>query len=189
MRTLLALLVASLAGCASKTPADPAPPQAADAAQAPSSPNTDVSTLEPFETDDGRMGYRDETGKVRIAPEFLMATSFLPGGIAWVAASDALYWIDAKGRRVAQAYPYDNGADEFVEGRARIIEGGKVGFIDESGQVVVRARFDFLGPLDGGRAPFCNGCVEVQDGEHSFYDGGVWGLIDRDGNVLDEAER
>lgn len=144
--------------------------------------------LEPFEADNGRYGFRDANRKVVIPPTFHLASEFSPDGIAWVAADDGLFWIDRTGRRLARAFNYDNGADPFVEGRARIVENDLMGFIDQRGKVVVKPRFRFLAPLENGRARFCDGCSKVEDGEHYRFEGGRWGYIDADGKVVEEAK-
>lgn len=144
--------------------------------------------LQPFEGDNGRYGFRDDSGKVRIEPTFHFATGFSPEGIAWVAADEGLFWIDRMGKRLAQAVAYDNGADPFVEGRARIVDNGLMGFIDQKGMVVVKPRFTFLAPMEGGRARFCEGCTKVADGEHYRFEGGRWGYVDADGKVVEPAK-
>lgn len=175
LRTVLVLSLVVFAACRSTDVVEPVEPV---------EPAEPVVVLEPFESDDGPMGYRDASGKVHIAAQYDFATDFTPEGIAWVAGADGLAWIDRSGKTLAKAFAYDNGADPFVEGRARIVDNGRMGFIDPNGRVVVEATFDFLRPMKNGRASFCKGCVEIDDGEHSVFDGGEWGFIDADGVVL-----
>lgn len=175
MRTLLVLSLVVIGGCRSAVVV--APVEQVEKVEK-------VVVLEPFESEEGRMGYRDQTGKVHIEAKYDHATEFTPEGIAWVASADGLEWIDRSGNTLAQAFNYDNGADPFVEGRARIVNNGLMGFIDPTGRVVVPATFDFLMPMEGGRAQFCDGCVQVYDGEHWYYQGGNSGHIDANGMVL-----
>jgi hypothetical protein len=88
--------------------------------------------------------------------------------------------------RTAPALPFDNGPDRFVEGLARSIRDGKVGFVDESLDLVVPREWDFAFPFEGGVARVCTGCTARRHsgGEHSEVVGGRWGYIDREGNVV-----
>ncbi len=132
-----------------------------------------------------RWGYRDARGAVVVAPRFTVAQEFSPGGIAAVA--DAAGWriIDRRGKvLIRQPYLVDNGPDPFEQGLARFREGGRVGFFDERGTVVIPARFDFVTPFSEGRAAFCEGCRERAEGEHRSVQGGRWGFIDRKGAVV-----
>lgn len=181
LRTLLVLSLVVVSACRSAVVVEPIE------IVEPVEPVETVTVLSPFESEDGRMGYRDQTGKVHIEAKYDHASEFTPEGIAWVASSSGLQWIDRSGVTLAQAYVYDNGPDPFVEGRSRILSGGLVGFIDPTGRIVVPATFDFLMPMENGRAQFCDGCVQVFDGEHSNYEGGYSGYIDANGVVLPPA--
>lgn len=130
------------------------------------------------------MGYRDHEGTVFIPPKYDFATDFTAEGIAWVAGPDGLEWIDRSGKVLAKAFAFENGADPFVEGRARIISDGLVGFIDPTGKVVVPPMYEGLSQMDEGRAAFCKGCVPVSEDGGSYYHGGEWGYIDGDGNII-----
>ena len=132
----------------------------------------------------GLWGYRDARGAVVIEPRFLVAQDFSVHGIAAVA--DAVGWriIDQRGAvLIPQPYLVDNGPDPFLEGLARFVESGRLGFYDERGRVVIPARFVFVTPFSEGRAAFCEGCREQAEGEHRSVRGGRWGFIDRRGNV------
>ena len=79
---------------------------------------------------------------------------------------------------------YDNGPDAFADGLARFGANDKIGFFNESGGLIIPARFDFALPFSEGLAAFCSGCRKVQDGEHSRHEGGQWGYIDLTGNAV-----
>jgi len=80
----------------------------------------------------------------------------------------------------------DNGADYFVEGRARSNLGGKIGYIDRSLRLVIARRYDGALPFRGGVAEVCFGCTIRSDGEHQSYAGGRWQRIDRFGRERPE---
>lgn len=146
-----------------------------------------------FEAADGRFGFRDAHNQVVIEPRFRFAYEFSAGGVAPVVEEKRFAFIDSTGRVIAEAFPYDNGPDYFVEGRARIVRNGQVGFIDRQGAVVVAPRWDFASPFCEGRAVVCRGCgTRWQRGQKTFG-GGRWGYIDGQGKLvipleLDAAE-
>lgn len=126
-------------------------------------------------------GYRDEAGTVRIQPRFRYAYEFSPEGVAGAIYGARGVFIDTSGKVLADAFMEDNGPDYFVAGRARIVDQGKVGFLDASGRVVVAPRFDGAGAFCEGLAVVCVGCTTRKSGEHDEWVGGRWGYIDRSG--------
>jgi hypothetical protein len=141
-----------------------------------------------FEAADGRHGFRDQSGKVVIPPRFRFAYEFSPDGVASVVEEKRFAFIDVTGRVIAQAYPYDNGPDYFVEGRARILRRDKVGFIDRAGKIVVDPRWEYAASFCEGRAAVCKGCrVVIKNGEKELG-GGKWGYIDLDGKLVVPTE-
>lgn len=193
MRPLLAII--ALVSCRAEPPTAPTaaveatPPVAAAPIDRNCEP--DVAT-EPapgadriaFEGEDGGWGYRDAAGNVVIAPTLFVAGAFTAEGTAGVIAQDGAWFIDRSGRRLAAAMMFDNGPDYFVQGLARIVEGGKHGFIDRAGTIVIAPQFDGAGSFCEGRAPVCMGCRPVQRGEHTELVGGQWGFIDRTGRPV-----
>jgi hypothetical protein len=137
-----------------------------------------------FEAADGRHGFKDRSGKVVIEPRFRFAYEFSPEGVAPVVEEKRFAFIDVTGHVIAEAYPYDNGPDYFVEGRARILRHGKIGFIDRAGKIVIEPRWEYATSFCEGRAAVCKGCrVRVRHGEKELG-GGKWGYIDLEGKVV-----
>ncbi len=137
-----------------------------------------------FESKDGKYGFKNAAGEVVIEPSFMFAFGFSAKGLGAVADEDGFAFIDARGTVLARAFAFDNGPDYFVADRARIIDGDKVGFIDELGAIVVEPTYDAAGSFCKGMAPVCTGCRRVEDGEHYRMVGGRWGFIDRSGTVV-----
>jgi len=79
---------------------------------------------------------------------------------------------------------FDNGADYFVENLARYTENGKIGFIDENGNIAIKAEYVFAFPFRNSYAIVCNGCTPVPYDEYSVLTGGTWGCIDKNGNIV-----
>ena len=90
----------------------------------------------------------------------------------------------------APALPFDNGPDYFVEGLARTIRDGKVGFVDDRLELVVPRRWDFAFPFEKGLARVCSGCSIERDeaDSHGSLSGGAWGMIDRAGRIVVPVE-
>ena len=91
----------------------------------------------------------------------------------------------SKSGKVVHTYFFDNGADYFHDGLARVIKKGKIGFIDENLKVVIKPKYDFATPFKNGKARVCNGCREKKDGEHNIMVGGKWGTIDTIGKLIE----
>lgn len=139
-----------------------------------------------FENEDGLFGFKDPQGNVVIPARFQFAYAFSEQGLGAAVLANQFMFINRRGQMIAQAFPYDNGPDYFVEGRARIVRDGKVGFIDKTGTIVIEPRFDFAGPFCDGRAAMCEGCRRVVHGEHAGYEGGLWGQIDASGRIISQ---
>jgi hypothetical protein len=110
----------------------------------------------------GRYGYIDHNGAVVIQPQFLWGDDF-DHGYAEVYVCSRLVSIDASGK-VVPLRP----ANQFDPQPRRL--GGKVGFVDASGQFKIQPSFDDA-------LPFSDGVAAVQ--VH-----GLWGFIDSSGHEV-----
>ena len=104
-------------------------------------------------------------------------------GLAAVFVDGKAFCVSKDGRS-ARVHYFDNGADYFVEGRARTISKGKYGFIDRKLNVVIKPEYDFVLPFERGLAAVCNGCRFASDGEHSLVCSGAWGAINLKGEIV-----
>jgi hypothetical protein len=128
-----------------------------------------------------------EEGELSILEPHLARLAFDDAGLAtvWVGKKEVAY-VHRSGK-AAWVLPFDNGADYFVEGLARTVRGGKVGFLNQNLEVVIEPRWDFAFPFENGRAVVCQGCRPEPvgpDHEHSSVEGGKWGVIGKDGAVV-----
>lgn len=105
----------------------------------------------------GLSGYKNKAGAIVIPAQYREAYPFGPGGIAAVnQPGPGFGFIDPHGTLIARAHAMDNGPDYFQDKLARIIgPGGKVGYIDSAGTIVIAPRFDEA-------MPFCNGKAAVK---------------------------
>ncbi len=144
-----------------------------------------VPALQKFQDDSsGLWGFKNAQGIVVIEPQFYFANNFT-GSIAAVADKNGCYYIDLQGNRLAiKPFVIDNGPDYFREGMARFIENGKIGFLDREGQVVIKARFQFVTSFSEGLAAFCQNCQFIKQGEHTIPKGGKWGFINQKGEIV-----
>lgn len=127
---------------------------------------------------------RDASGAISVRQGAVAPERFGPEGVGAIRIEGRLYFVNRKGK-TAPAFFFDNGADYFVEGLARTVRHGKVGFVNVDLSEVVPAQWDFAYPFDRGFTKVCIGCVSKRVGdEHSVTAGGKWGCIDRTGRVV-----
>ncbi len=157
----------------STEPAKPAEPEPADP-KVTASPRSEP-LLEPWlilKAANGKWGFIDVNGEVKIEPQFDWAISFNRSALAPVEVDDKWGYIDRTGSFVVEPkYDY---VGEFSDGRARVTFDsftGTDGFIDEKGEVII--------PLEYDADDFKEGMSRIE------ADGKV-GYIDRDGNVVVE---
>jgi len=106
-------------------------------------------------------------------------------GTIYVTGSGVAY--ATRGGKTAWAHPFDNGADDFVEGLARTVRDSKIGFMNKNLDVVIEPTWDFAFPFERGLEVVCEGCKIVpvcKDCDHSEVVDGKWGYIDSRGAVV-----
>ena len=133
-----------------------------------------VGATKSYSGDDG-WGYIDRTGKWAIAPQFEWASSFREN-LAPVNPRRNRGYIDPTGAYVLRPPMPEAEEDcatawgDFAEGLPRWKFGGKYGFIDRSGKVVIEPTFDLTFHFSDGVA-----AVLIRE---------KWGYIDRLGNYV-----
>lgn len=160
-------------------------PEAKAVAAVPAEPTVaaPMPALELFEGEGGLSGYRTAAGEVVIPAKYSMANPFVDA-VAAVLSDKGWVFIDRTGKTLATAFLFDNGPDEFVEGRARVVEGEKYGFLASTGELVVPPTWSFAEAFSGGYAAVCEGCKREDSGEHFFMTGGKWGYVDVAGKLV-----
>jgi len=124
---------------------------------------------------------RDANGNLKLRPD-LLADIEAGAGVQTIHSDGR--WLFALEGKTLVALTYDNGADYFQEGLARTVQGGKIGFINPSLELVIPPIWDFAFPFENGYSVICTGCRQEPDGEHSSIVGGGWGYIDLRGKVV-----
>ena len=111
-------------------------------------------------------------------------------GLSTVYSTQGVFYISKTGKSI-KMYFHDMGADYFVEGLARYISHGKIGFINPKLHIVISAKYDHATSFKNGLAFVSNGCHKERDKddpEHSHIVGGLWGAIDKNGTVVVPVE-
>jgi hypothetical protein len=133
-------------------------------------------------SDNGKVGYIDQTGKIVIAPDSRIPEGWAPGefhnGLLEIGESNGVY-IDATGKKVIDKRFY-RGWD-FSEGLAAAMDkaGGKWGYIDTKGTFAITPRFssssgNYVWPFENDMAK-----IEVA---------GRYGYIDHSGDFVIHPE-
>lgn len=143
----------------------------------------------------GRHGFIDRSGEFAIRPSFLHASDFSDGMARVVVEGPCMFYedgpcpgggllggsgqaanevppckftfVDRRGSVLEERF---DGAQDFSEGLAAVKRGGKWGFIDKSGRLVVEPRFDDASGFKDGRA--------------LVMQGGLYGFIDERGEFV-----
>jgi len=128
--------------------------------------------------------HRNTAGNLVVEPIALAVLAMRGVDPAAVTFGANLHYLNAAGVAVP-VLPFDNGPDYFIEGLARTVHDGKVGFINKSLAVVIPPSWDFAFPFENGAAIVCDGCeVRPAGHEHGEVVGGRWGVIDSRGQVV-----
>jgi pimeloyl-ACP methyl ester carboxylesterase len=123
-------------------------------------------------------------GTLRLQPQHLSRIAFDQDGLATIYVPEHGVAYARRDGKTAWMHRFDNGADYFVEGLARTVQGAKIGFVDKNLDTVISPAWDFALPFEDGLAMVCVGCRFEPVGEHSEVVGGRWGYIDRSGAIV-----
>lgn len=194
-----------LAACAPTPPADSPsavhvgeptdPPTASDTADDPAVDPTDCAALAKelrCEQREDAWGCVDKRGNVVLPFEYLSISPFSPAGIAAVVHSQhGPQYVDATGKLRYEAFNFENGPDELSDGRARFVQDGKIGFVDENFEIAIPAQYDSAMYFDEGTARVCIGCdprIWKKDAPEGLEQGRVF-YIDTTGKEVPEPKR
>lgn len=102
-----------------------------------------------------------------------------------IVADSGYILIDKQGKPIYHIFTLDNGPDETKEGLYRIMEDGKIGFVDSAtSKLVIPPAYAGAWPFENGKAKVSFNCITITDGEHSSWVSGDWFYIDKQGNTV-----
>lgn len=124
-------------------------------------------------------------GEQYIPPKYLKDCEFNAYGLTWIRIVPGGYvYVDRKGRIVVHDVSMmDNGADWFHRGVVRLERGGKYGFADSTGRVIVPILYDGASNTDQDGPRVCVGCRVERVGEYGVFKGGQWFKVDARGRI------
>lgn len=138
--------------------------------------------LLPFKDDTNKYGFKDETGKIVVAPKYHnFEDIYFSEGMAMVLFSGKWGYVNQEGKEVIPP-KYDQ-VQGFSDGMAAVRIGEKWGVIDKTGKMVVPPKYNKIGYYREGMADVNIG------GQTRFLYGfeiteGGWGFIDKTGKEI-----
>lgn len=92
--------------------------------------------------------------------------------------------IDKEDNELFRVFWFDNGPDPPQEGLFRIMKGGKIGYANLEGEVVIESIYKCAYPFRDGKAKVSFECKSFKDDEYTRWESDKWFYIDREGNVV-----
>ena len=137
-----------------------------------------------FEKDE-LYGFKDYKGNVIINPSYKVVYPFNEHGITAVATEHIWYYIDYYERIIVRPYIINYQPDKFSEGLSRYINHhDEVGFIDEKGKIIIKAKYYHAMPFSEGLAAVCDGIRSMNRGQHRYIHRAKWGFINKKGEMV-----
>lgn len=130
-------------------------------------------------------------GEQYVSPKYLKGCEFNAYGLTWIHLVPGGYvYVNRKGRIVIRDVSMmDNGADWFHRGLVRLERGGKYGFADPKGHLIVPIRYDGASNTEEDGPRVCVGCKVERLGEHGVFKGGQWFDVDAGGRLREVPNR
>jgi hypothetical protein len=127
--------------------------------------------------------YYDKNGNKVLGDYFMAFTDTIKD--YGIVSDSGFVLIDKHGKHIYNIFPFDNGPDMTSDGLYRIIEKGKIGYVDSAtSKLVIKPIYDCAWPFENGKAKVSLKCVTISDGEHSRWESGEWFYIDKQGQRI-----
>jgi hypothetical protein len=128
--------------------------------------------------------YYDENGSKVLGDYFMAFTDSIKDyGIVF---DSGFVLINRHGKHIYQIFPFDNGPDLTSEGLYRIIENGKIGYVDSvTSKMVIEPQYDCAWPFENGKANVSLNCITMSDGDYSRWESSEWFYIDKQGRKIE----
>lgn len=139
------------------------------------------------------IGYKSINGEIPISAKYLNGPESLCKMAIVLTSEFEFIGIDKNENIILKPFIYDNGPDYIEEGLFRFVENGKMGFANENGEKIIKAKYDFVTPFSDGISEFSIGGKQIyEDGrtrEQIIKENGYEALLDKHwiwaGNVLE----
>ena len=95
----------------------------------------------------GLYGFKDQNNNIVLHPRYQGAYEFNIHNVADVNDKGKWFKINPLGERLITSYIFDNGPDYVRSGLSRFEKDGKIGFVNEKGDVVIKAKYDDANPF------------------------------------------
>jgi hypothetical protein len=147
-----------------------------------------ITTGDWYLTADESAGYVNEEGDTMIAAgkyAYIFTDTFEQVAIVMTKDNRCIA-IDKNEKELFEVYVFDNGPDYVQDGLYRIIQGDKMGYANEAGEIIIEPRFKCATPFSNKQARVAYECDFVEDGEHMRIENAKWIYIDTEGNEAAE---
>lgn len=95
--------------------------------------------------------YYDEKGNKILGDYFAAYTDTIRD--YGIVADSGFVLIDKKGKHIYKIFTFDNGPDETSEGLYRIVENGKIGYVDSiTSKIIIKPIYECAFPFENGKA-------------------------------------
>ncbi|HUS01764.1 MAG TPA: WG repeat-containing protein [Chitinophagaceae bacterium] len=105
-----------------------------------------------------------------------------------IVADPGFVLIDKTGKHIFKIFAFDNGPDYTSEGIYRIVDNGKIGYVDSiTSKVIIEPKFDCAYPFENGKAKVSVNCKTVKafpEDEHSTWESDDWFYVDKTGKIV-----
>jgi len=131
--------------------------------------------------------FQDDSGNVVIEnKEYLMSftDTFYTMAIV-LSEKEGFIGIDRNQKTLFNIFNYDNGPDYVSEGLFRIIEKGKIGYANLTGEIVINPEYSCAYPFENGKAKVSKDCNISKLDEYETWESEEWFFIDKDGNKVE----
>jgi hypothetical protein len=125
-------------------------------------------------------GFVDTTGKEAIPLIYNQVKEF-DSERAWVKQGDKKWFIDTKGNTVIDLSAFEETHDQFGNGLCGVKQGGRWGYMDVSGKIVIPCKYDNVHRMTEGLGIVVSG---GKPDEYGQFKGGKWGFIDKTGKEV-----
>ena len=119
------------------------------------------------------IGYKDKLGQIIIEAKYTHVYTDTLYSMAIVLKNYEWVGIDKNENVILKPFIFDNGPDYLEEGLFRFVENNKIGFADNAGHKIIKAKYDFATPFENGLSEYTLG------GQREYEKGGEhWQLVE-----------